>query len=835
MSSTKHPLELLLQNHLGTDESALKYLPNALSTLQQSDIFGEARVLGKWNARINSFLHSREAASRWVGLYLARYTALGSRQILVDNAQGWVGVVLPMLSKPEPFPNHYAAIRLLSHVFTAVTDMPEFQRQVVIPSVQKCSQALLALAKDSETEFELKLLAIDTLTQLTTYHPTHHKALHQQLLSFTLEHLQGSFPLQSNASLLIESQPPSLVTSTIRLHASLALTGGKVGAGMIWRQSLDSTMGTIWTVLETLRNTYLDVPRPSTTIVPFSFPELPADPALAGPIALDRFRGMIRLLVHLLETPTSRPVSIPLGPLAHLALTLLRFNADSPSQSTGVVYEAIQRVNEVAIVPELCVAGCMLAQQLAQTCGKLFTPYVSQVFMAITLQLEQNITTERRARILTTIPPILANTHNLAPSASYNRLSAQVLKVLTNTHNLAPSASYNRLSAQVLKVLSPLLPSSRTYSQIQTPQESVKGKKRTRYEGDELFSSHSSSSSLNSLQSVVDDELHVAALFALAALLPTLPLATQTTIQRTLLALLIHLPKKGNGGRLVQEISRVYACTLGESSSGTLGVGVQALKAIEESYDRRSAPGTDHQRIVHRFLHPRIPPNSRSGPTIDDIPLFWKDKEDEEAKEFRQAAGITTVKEITSSGPPLEMPKDSNDADQVMRDQDVETTKLSQNGVLNGVHRAFSTTTSPQPSPQPTDVETTKLSQNGVLNGVHRAFSTTTSSPQPSLQPTVSPVVPMPPIGSSAPSTVAPPPVSANTTLPSSEVPQPSAAIPASSLFRSSGALNVTTQATTSSAPTAGPSSISLSTPDDDEDDEPMPQIDLGVDTDEDV
>ncbi|CAE6445776.1 unnamed protein product [Rhizoctonia solani] len=779
MSSTKHPLELLLQNHLGTDESALNYLPNALSTLHQPDIFGEARVLGKWNARINSFLHSREAASRWVGLYLARYTALGSRQILVDNAQGWVGVVLPMLSKPEPFPNHYAAIRLLSHVFTAVTDMPEFQRQVVIPNVQKCSQALLALAKNSETEFELKLLAIDTLTQLTTYHPTHHKALHQQLLSFTLEHLQGSFPLQLNASLLIDIQPPSLVTSIIRLHASLTLTGGKVGAGMIWRQSLDSTIGTIWTVLETLRSTYLDVPRPSTTIAPFSFPELPADPALAGPIALDRFRGMIRLLVHLLETPTSRPVSIPLGPLAHLALTLLRFNADSPSQSTGVVYEAIQRVNEVAIIPELCVAGCMLAQQLAQTCGKLFTPYVSQVFMAITLQLEQNITTERRARILTTIPPILAN-----------------------THNLAPSASYNRLSAQVLKVLSPLLPSSRTYSQIQTPQESVKGKKRTRYEGDELFSSHSSSSSLNSLQSVVDDELHVAALFALAALLPTLPLATQTTIQRTLLALLIHLPKKGNGGRLVQEISRVYACTLGESSSGTLGVGVQALKAIEESYDRRSAPGTDHQRIVHRFLHPRIPPNSRSGPTIDDIPLFWKDKEDEEAKEFRQAAGITTAKEITSSGPPSETPKDSNDADQVMKDQDVETTKLS---------------------------------QNGVLNGVHRAFSTTTSSPQPSLQPTVSPVVPMPPIGSSAPSTVAPPPVSANTTLPSSEVPQPSAAIPASSLFRSSGALNVTTQATTSSAPTAGPSSISLSTPDDDEDDEPMPQIDLGVDTDEDV
>lgn len=101
MSATKHPLELLLQNHLGTDVAALNHLPEVLVVLQQPDIFGDgarAGVLGKWNARISSLLHSREASSRWVGLYLARYTALASRQILVDNAQGWVGVVLPMLS-----------------------------------------------------------------------------------------------------------------------------------------------------------------------------------------------------------------------------------------------------------------------------------------------------------------------------------------------------------------------------------------------------------------------------------------------------------------------------------------------------------------------------------------------------------------------------------------------------------------------------------------------------------------------------------------------------------------------------------------------------------------
>ncbi|KDN48003.1 hypothetical protein RSAG8_03019, partial [Rhizoctonia solani AG-8 WAC10335] len=788
MSSTKHPLELLLQNHLGTDESALKYLPDVITILEQPDIFGEARVLGKWNARISSFLHSREAASRWVGLYLARYTALGSRQILVDNAQGWVGVVLPMLSKPEPSPNHYAATRLLSYIFTAITDMPEFQRQVVIPNVQKCSQALLTLAKNPESEYDLKV-------HIPTYRLS-----------------------------------PRLTRSAAPCYRYLDPVGD-IGAGMIWRQSLDSTMGTIWAILETLRSTYLDVPRPSTIIARFSFPGLPADPALAGPTALDRFRSMTRLLVRLLKTPTSRPVSIPLGQLAHLALALLRFSPNPQPQSTNVVYEAVQRVNEVAIVPELCAAGCMLAQQLAQTCGKLFTPYVSQVFIAITLQLEQNTTTELRTRLLKTIPPILANTHNLAPSASYNRLAAQVLKVLSS-----------------------LLPSSRTYSPSQAPQENVKGKKRARYEGDELFSPNSSLSASNPLQPPADNELNIAALSALAVLLPTLPLTTQTTIHRTLLALLLYLPRKGNAVRLAQEISRVYACTLGEGSSGTLGVGVRALKGVAASYDLPSTPGTDHHHILQRFLHPRVPPISTSGPTIDDIPLFWKDdEEDEEAKEFRQTAAIVTANEVSASKP-SETPKGSNGVDHTMKNQSTETPNLGQNDVANGVNtlRAFDMTPAPQStlqtatphfartkSTEPSrsngvdhtmknqSTETPNLGQNDVANGVNMlgAFAMT-PAPQSTFQ-TATPHFAR--TKSTEPSPVlptAPPPTSTRTT--SSVPPESTAAIPASSLFRSSGVPD-SNPSSTPSIPVVGSSSLQPPIPDDD--DEPMPQIDLDSDT----
>jgi hypothetical protein len=200
------------------------------------------------------------------------------------------------------------------------------------------------------------------------------------------------------------------------------------------------------------------------------------------------------------------------------------------------------------------------------------------VFTAITLKLEQNITTYVIIHLLCSRNA----KKNYATRELQTHLLATIPAVIANTHSPAPSDSYNRLAARVLRVLSPLLPSSRTYSQAQPPQENTtKGKKRARYEGDELFSSHASTTSSNPLLVPTDDKLHSAALFAIAALLPTLHRTTQSTIHRTLLALLLHLPRKGNAKQLTQEISRIYASNLGESPSGMLGVAVQALNSIE--------------------------------------------------------------------------------------------------------------------------------------------------------------------------------------------------------------------------------------------------------------
>lgn len=63
--------------------------------------------------------------------------------------------------KNEPTPTLKAAIRLLRFIFSAATEIPEFQRQVATPNVPKFSQALLQLVeKDVDRELTVRSLAI---------------------------------------------------------------------------------------------------------------------------------------------------------------------------------------------------------------------------------------------------------------------------------------------------------------------------------------------------------------------------------------------------------------------------------------------------------------------------------------------------------------------------------------------------------------------------------------------------------------------------------------------------------------------------------------------------
>lgn len=95
--SENHPLKVLLNIHLVSDASAALNLPFILSTLSP-DSLGPSPHLSKWIARVQALLHSRGPEGRWAGLVLAQKTATLSQTLLLENAQAWIAVALPLLS-----------------------------------------------------------------------------------------------------------------------------------------------------------------------------------------------------------------------------------------------------------------------------------------------------------------------------------------------------------------------------------------------------------------------------------------------------------------------------------------------------------------------------------------------------------------------------------------------------------------------------------------------------------------------------------------------------------------------------------------------------------------
>ncbi|KAG8720443.1 hypothetical protein FRC09_009544 [Ceratobasidium sp. 395] len=457
---------------------------------------------------------------------------------------------------------------------------------------------------------------------------------------------------------------------------------------------------------------------------------------------------------------------MPLGSLSQLALKLIQCSTVEPAQPPQIPFEPIQRTVEAAVVPELCIAGCMLTQQLARTCGKLFTTYVPRFLAAITYQLDQpNTSSVQQQHLFRTIAPLF-----------------------TNTHTPAPSQSYTRLASHLLKALAPLLPHSKA---VQSEKESdKKGKKRARYEADELFSSSSSSPAL-------PVEQYTPVLEALTHLLPTLPLPIRDTIHRTLLAILLHTPHNWS-------IAKVYAGCVGEgtSASGMLGVSVRAIQA--------SASGDAHQ-ILQRLLHPRIPPNSGAGPSIDDLTLFWKDEEDEETRDFRKGVGVLTASELTN----LEG-KEAQGNREVVK---VNAPSIQTNSAL-----------SPVPDEHPTVAPRTALPEfASPILPLSTASSMFQSTPTPAAST---------PFGTQSASSYAPP-FQAHSTLSSTRDLGSDTSKPASSSILSASVSTSSRPLVTESVPPPAPiiasSSVRSPLPTfDDDDDEPIPQIDLASDTDED-
>ena len=90
-------LKTLLQLQLASDTAAVLHLPYILSCLSPAS-FHESEYTSRWTSRISSLLYSKDPAARWAGLCIAQRTAVSSRTLMLESAQSWVTIALPLLS-----------------------------------------------------------------------------------------------------------------------------------------------------------------------------------------------------------------------------------------------------------------------------------------------------------------------------------------------------------------------------------------------------------------------------------------------------------------------------------------------------------------------------------------------------------------------------------------------------------------------------------------------------------------------------------------------------------------------------------------------------------------
>lgn len=150
-----HPLKALLQLQLPSDSYAVHNLPYVLSSLTPAALRPSPHIQ-KWIARISSLLYSKDPGARWAGLCIAHETSIHSKSIIIDCAQTWLAVALPLLSRNEPVPTLKASIRLLRQIFISATEVPEFQRRIATPNIPKFSAVLISLT-DKQHDRVLKV------------------------------------------------------------------------------------------------------------------------------------------------------------------------------------------------------------------------------------------------------------------------------------------------------------------------------------------------------------------------------------------------------------------------------------------------------------------------------------------------------------------------------------------------------------------------------------------------------------------------------------------------------------------------------------------------------
>ncbi|KAJ7240352.1 rRNA processing/ribosome biogenesis-domain-containing protein [Mycena haematopus] len=595
-----HPLKALLQLQLGSDSYAVLHLPYILAALTAQSLLPSAHST-KWTARINSLLHSKSPDARWAGLCLAHKTSVLSKSTMIECAQSWIGVALPVLSKKESPCIISASVRLLRVIFSAATDVPEFQRQVATPNISKFTAALIPLA-EKHVDTELKILILSTLALIIPLYPTLHRSSHSALSALSLSFLNGN-----------PFKPPSLpLTRTAsRLYAVLHFTGGKVGAANLWRKSVDDTLAFGWTSFLSVRSTFLvegRVPQP---------PAATEEPLISFPLNTDRLRCCVLVLCDLLKATTHRPVQVPLGPLTKFSLALLSCKTD---QTVDRHVDPAVRAMETAVTPQIWKMACDLITCLATCVRHHLSSSLARIATCIAFQLEQKLTSSERLPFLDTLNVVLAKCHPLHSTVIVSRLARAIVPLFSVVLAKQPDARESEGDAQG---------------------RSKKSKKRAReFEGDEVFNI-----SPDVVCPTVDEGKSLLSAFGVIRLVlqnPNLSPAMQSISCRAILSIQLVLPQMSPASlsadpklhplllQRVQELSIELGAGSTCGMSKSLGLVVGA--SLRDSHLHRD---------LEVLLHPRLPPLVRSMPYIESLSLF-RAEESQEESEMRQSLGLVS-------------------------------------------------------------------------------------------------------------------------------------------------------------------------------------------------
>ncbi|KAF9012654.1 rRNA processing/ribosome biogenesis-domain-containing protein [Cyathus striatus] len=589
-----HLLKLLLQIQLASDISAAQNLPFVLNSLATQSFFPSPH-LAKWTTRVNSLLHSKEACARWAGLCIAHKTSVCSRSIMIEFGQSWLGVALPLLSKNEQTPVIKAAIRLARIIFTSLTDMSEFQRQVSNPNVPKFIASLIQTAQNTP-ELEVKLECIWTLHRLVPVYPAAHRASHSALSKLALIHLSGDTSGTSQRS---------LVEACSALYCVLHFTGGKVGASGLWRNSFDETLDFGWNSFLALRTTF-----PSSDFHNSREQNSHEDPSISVPLNLERLRCSIIILCDFLKAVTHRHVQLPLGSIVQFASALLTANAEA--QVDGFV-DPIVRSMEMTAIPSIMKYGSQLLHAITFSARSHLRPHAARLLTIISQCLEGKPT----SALLVVLFGALDSLLKFSPSAG----SPLIL-------NRVATAVISFISARLLSSQSSLSGSS---SEI-TSGKGKKSKKRARnYEGDEVFSV------TKEVMCPTEDEgkALLAALTVVHHLLQNedLPPAILSICSRTVLSLNLSLPQivptllSPDSGLFPQVHNKLRSLAI-TIACGTSGVLSKSLPLVLETITNDSY----EERMFDLILHPRVPPLLRSMPTVEALSLYISEESQEEKR-----------------------------------------------------------------------------------------------------------------------------------------------------------------------------------------------------------